>query len=711
MRPAVVTAFALAAVLAACAASSPESRDPTGDDTGETGAPDALTDTAPGDASPSDANGDPDAVPDVVADAADGDARDAADEGDIADPPDDADIAEADTADDTDPLDADADDTADDTADAADVAEVDTGASDTETSDTDATDVAEVDAADVCVPSCAGLACGDDGCGGSCGTCAGRLACDAGACVDPYPGLPFVHNLSGMSTERVRALVTEALAGMGLDATTGPVTDDRVVVTRHYVAWLDQTGFYGKMNGLWWLDGTGDDTADFVLRAPGGRPVNTFVVGERGDGAWPAGYPGAEHLEFPNRTPEPNDNPGCASGDWCNQYSVDEAAAITDPDIPWWSACNAGDRAWSALAEPVENEVRDGALRLVWEAPLVKEADGDSNRDGDACHQDWLFADGVRRRVWLRMGFEFHPDEPWIDRVVQFRNPEGNPAFDAPMSLIGGFVITGWPDAYPLKALHRAVRLSTRTIDDPYRGGQLMAGLWRAWPDTPIGRDIVFGWVRDTFALSPWEAFVHGVTIELSHVGESDNDDTGLCLCEVHGGTEMGGGLLHGGISLPIAGGALSVEGRRRIRMGGDDWRPLFRRILDAASLSHGTGRAEGSSWRADPGDAPAHMIYGPYASDLPADRVVVTFDLATGGPTSARVANLDVYDATSDEVLAARAVTGTELPVAGTARMFALTADLRGRAGHVIESRVWFDAVVSVRVDRVGFYGPGSAE
>jgi sulfatase modifying factor 1 len=34
-----------------------------------------------------------------------------------------------------------------------------------------------------CVPRCDGLACGDDGCGGVCGTCEGAATCQAGACV------------------------------------------------------------------------------------------------------------------------------------------------------------------------------------------------------------------------------------------------------------------------------------------------------------------------------------------------------------------------------------------------------------------------------------------------------------------------------------------------------------------------------------------------
>ena len=37
-----------------------------------------------------------------------------------------------------------------------------------------------------CTPDCAGKACGDDGCGGSCGSCSGDEVCSAGAC-EPLP--------------------------------------------------------------------------------------------------------------------------------------------------------------------------------------------------------------------------------------------------------------------------------------------------------------------------------------------------------------------------------------------------------------------------------------------------------------------------------------------------------------------------------------------
>ena len=46
-------------------------------------------------------------------------------------------------------------------------------------------DMADADVPEVCTPECVGKVCGPDGCGGSCGTCAGARLCEQGACVCP----------------------------------------------------------------------------------------------------------------------------------------------------------------------------------------------------------------------------------------------------------------------------------------------------------------------------------------------------------------------------------------------------------------------------------------------------------------------------------------------------------------------------------------------
>src|SRR5262249_35573328 len=198
---------------------------------------------------------------------------------------------------------------------------------------------------------------------------------DDGAPGDDGAGLPAIFDASGASPSRVHALVRAALTGLGFDPSSpeAPSVDDRVFVGHRYLAWLDQTGFYGKMNGLWMLDGAPGDALDFVMKDPDGRPVNVFVPGEDGEGAFPPGHKGSEHVEFPNRTPEPNDDPGCAQRDWCNQYGLNEAAPITNPKIPWWSACNRGAAGFDDKHDPVSvTNLPDGGVKLVYEGPLVK---------------------------------------------------------------------------------------------------------------------------------------------------------------------------------------------------------------------------------------------------------------------------------------------------------------------------------------------------
>src|SRR5262245_46378786 len=74
-------------------------------------------------------------------------------------------------------------------------------------------------------------------------------------------GLPHIHNMSGASNQRIVTLVRAAIDGLGFDPATGegPNEHDRFFAGRRYLAWIDQTGFYGKMNGLWALDGAVGD--------------------------------------------------------------------------------------------------------------------------------------------------------------------------------------------------------------------------------------------------------------------------------------------------------------------------------------------------------------------------------------------------------------------------------------------------------------------
>jgi hypothetical protein len=68
-----------------------------------------------------------------------------------------------------------------------------------------------------CTPDCSGKNCGDDGCGGSCGTCSGGQVCNSGTCEDPPAGGDFgnttVYPNSSSATDRRAQPVTAPSAG------------------------------------------------------------------------------------------------------------------------------------------------------------------------------------------------------------------------------------------------------------------------------------------------------------------------------------------------------------------------------------------------------------------------------------------------------------------------------------------------------------------
>lgn len=538
---------------------------------------------------------------------------------------------------------------------------------------------------------------------------------DAGrdAPEDPsFPaGFPLVHDLSGAPRAHVISLVQRAIDGLGFPASNGqgPRAEDRIFVGRYYLAWIDQTGFLGKMNGFWRLNGQDGDALDFVVTDPDGRPVNFFAVAEDGDGRWPPGYPGAEHVEFPNRTPEANDNPSCAATDWCNQYGVNEAADITNPAIPWWSSCNVGAPGYDSVVAPVIEQAFDGGhgLKLIYETPLVKVADGDRTYDGDACNQDYLFADGVRRRVYLRLGYELLGDKDHFDRTMQIVNPAENPVFSAPMSLIGGFVITAWPNPHYLKRIHRYLRPEGAGLRDDTHDLNLEPGVWRAHQFPPGASDEVFGWLGQPVSFSDSDSFVIGRSTTLAHVGPSDNVDVGFCFCTVHGGLELGGGLIHGGVSLPIVSGTSTIEARRRLTFPAEGpGSAVFSRVYEAETdLSHSTGAVDADGWSASTAaNTAGHLAYGPYAVDWGGGAGQAVFHVMIDDNTASDdlVVTLDVYDATAAQVIGQRAIHRRQFRDRSVYDRFAVNFDLQGRAGHQMETRVvWLDNAY-IRLDKV---------
>jgi len=415
---------------------------------------------------------------------------------------------------------------------------------------------------------------------------------------------------------------------------------------------------------------------------------------------------GAEHIEYPNDIPEDDDTNCRGSGRFCAQYSLGEAPHYTDPDIPAWRACNAGSPSWSTQFEPYEVTVDANGLHLMYEGKLTKQGDFGGSTNGANCHEDYLFSGGQRRPVYLRVGYDLEADAHFVDRLMQVRNPDGNPPVDGPHGFIGGFVMTAWPNPHPLKQLNTYIRVDEQNVNlDWGRTINVTAGDWIALPDEPHGADVVLGWARQPVTLSAFPDYVRGQSFTLSNHGEGENGDSGMCLCTVHGAIEMGGGL----ISEAVAGGALSPMGRRRLTLRHEVDAPTrFERTYQAESdLQHHAerGRADADGWSANnTDDTEGHLLYGPYARDWPGVAMQADFRMLIDFVDSREevVATIEVYDADADEILASRDVRRVDFNAAFAYQDFSVDFDMSGRQGHRMETRVFWARTSYMRVDRI---------
>lgn len=70
----------------------------------------------------------------------------------------------------------------------------------------------------VCTPSCVGMSCGDDGCGGSCGTCTGADQCTGGTCKTPkvvfVTSGTWYGNLGGIAGADQKCTTAASAAGL-----------------------------------------------------------------------------------------------------------------------------------------------------------------------------------------------------------------------------------------------------------------------------------------------------------------------------------------------------------------------------------------------------------------------------------------------------------------------------------------------------------------
>ena len=122
----------------------------------------------------------------------------------------------------------------------------------------------------------------------------------------------------------------------------------------------------------------------------------------------------------------------------------------------------------------------------------------------------------------------------------------------------------------------------------------------------------------------------------------------------------------------------------------------------EAGYSGHQVGRADADGWSASPGDTPGHMVYGPYTTAVPEGARTATWRLMVGNvpPDGNRLLALDVYDSTTDRILAQRVLTRLDFARPLTYQEFSL--DFIAPAGHRLEFRTYWHGPTYARQDRV---------
>ncbi|WP_324679203.1 hypothetical protein [Hymenobacter sp. GOD-10R] len=140
----------------------------------------------------------------------------------------------------------------------------------------------------------------------------------------------------------------------------------------------------------------------------------------------------------------------------------------------------------------------------------------------------------------------------------------------------------------------------------------------------------------------------------------------------------------------------------------------------EGSSLKHGTGRREGDGWLCQSGrDEPNQpmvygpLVYGPYATRMPAGPQVAEFRLQVDNNTATNdsIVDIDVRNVTTGQTLATQTLTRRQFPLASDYTTFTLPFVLPV-ADQVLELRVFWRGTSSTKVDWVGLqHNPSAAE
>ncbi len=403
--------------------------------------------------------------------------------------------------------------------------------------------------------------------------------------IDPAEkGLPKILNESSAKTKHVELLIKEAIKGLGFDDSTldGPNIDDLVYINDYYIAWIDQTGFYGKMNGLWILNREKGGKLNFVPESiEKGRVVNFLTVAEEGNGNWPGSYMGAEHYEIPGYVKENDDNSTPVEKGISNWYTVNEASLNKGTGglghIPWWTCCSGvknNKQSFGQINPPSEFDFKENQLKIRYMAPITKGVDADGLYDGDRCQANMLFFNNIRYPLYLKLSYIFYKDKPYFERTYQIFNPEGNTTLpvNTYMALIHGILITNKSYKIPWKGKMFSYIKSNSKINIFNKTNEYEDPKMNSWAKLDIGTDLdLIGgtaspnasfYISDNKSLDVGHSFFYTLFGEKTSVSEGQlykhDGNISYCKCVVHGDWEFGGGLLVN--DTPIPAGNLALK-------------------------------------------------------------------------------------------------------------------------------------------------------
>lgn len=261
-----------------------------------------------------------------------------------------------------------------------------------------------------------------------------------------------IYNYSDCSDSNVDSLATAADNGAGNIIDAG----DRLFARSDYLVWIDNTGFFGKLNGIWRLTKSpvcGVNVCDFASKLPDNRAPNNLIPGEDGNG-FTGTIPKGVHFEIfdPNTA-----NVYFSTNDWVRNNGWCSPTQGRFEDNP-----------------PVLDDVNGGFHTFQWVAPLTHEA------GNGQCHaRDFLDdndSNGIRASLDLIVTYHFHEDGLRIAEGVALRNNGPEAVTLSQFGLVYGFVVAKVSNTVPWKNY-------VYSLYDPFggtdsQGHSFSSGVW-----------------------------------------------------------------------------------------------------------------------------------------------------------------------------------------------------------------------------------------